>query len=561
MVCMLPSKYLDKIEEKVLKHALLNAFLHKGKADVNAVIKKILGEEKELKKNINEIIEIVKKKVNEVNKLSLEEQKKLLEKLEIKLEKRYEDLKLPDLPYTENFILRLAPFPDAPLHIGQARMAILNDYYAKKYNGKLYLVFDDTIGSEEKKVSKDAYSQILEDLKWLKIKIDKIFYKSKRIKKYYKFAKELIEKNIAYVCLCSQEEIRKNRIKGKECIHRSNTIDQNLELWKKMIKGHFKQGEAVLRLKTDMKNKDPAFRDRILCRISERYHPLVGKKYRVWPLLEFSWAFDDIDLNITHIIRGKELRIEDKVEEFIWDKLGFKKPFFIHYGLFTIKDVGKISKSIAKKKIEKGEYFGWEDPRTWSLRSLRKRGIMPQAIRNFIIRMGLSEADIEVPAEILYSENRKLIDYNTKRYFAVLEPFKIKLENLNFKEVEVPFHPENKKLGKRRIKIRKAIFIEKKDFEKYENKEIGLAYLGKFKLSKVSKFISENIEPKINKIQWVSEPLKIKIIMPDSKIIKGICEKGLLKSKIDEVIQFIRIGFCRVEKIKKREIVLYYSHK
>ena len=554
------------MKEIILKCALINAIEYNGKADLNAVIRKVIAENPKLKENIKEILPEIKEIVEKINSMSIEEQKLELEKLGIEIKEVKEIKKsreLPELPNVEGkVVLRLAPFPDAPLHIGQARMAILNDYYAKMYKGKLLLVMDDTIGSEEKTVNPRAYKWIVEDLKWLGIKFNKIIYKSDRVKIHYRIAKLLIEKGAAYVCFCDAKTLRKNRRDGKACTHRNHSIQENLTFWENMLKGKYDEGEATLRLKTDMKHENPAFRDRVLLRIVKRKHPRVGFKYKVWPMLEFSWAVDDNLLGITHVIRGKDLVIEDMVENFIWDVLGWKKIPFIHYGLFTIAEVGKISKTRIKRAIDKKEYSGWDDPRTWTLRSLAKRGIQPDAIRNFVLKMGLSEADITIPVDILYSENRKIIDSVANRYFAVLRPYKIKIKNLDIKEVKVQLHPNFPERGSRKIPINKnKIYVDFEDYKKFKNKEVGLAYLGKILLKKNSEIISKDIPMDMQKIQWVSEPnTKVKILMPDGKIIAALAEKNLKNLKVDQLIQLVRIGFCRVEK-KGREILLYFAHK
>ena len=312
-----------------------------------------------------------------------------------------------------------------------------------------------------------------------------------------------------------------------------------------------------------MKHPNPAFRDRVLFRIVEREHPRVGKKYRVWPMLEFSWAIDDHLLGITHILRGKDLVIEDMVEEFIWEKLGWKKVEFVHYGLLGIREA-KLSKTQARKAIERGEYSGWDDPRTWSLQSLRRRGIQPEAIRRFIIKMGLSLADVIVPAEILYAENRKLIDPIAKRFFVVFEPERIEVEGApEVKEVELALHPDFPKMGKRRIQIdTRRIYVEKSDLEKLKGKNVGLIGLFTVKMRKKAKFVSKQIEMRLQKIHWVSEPfVRVRVIMPDGSVKNCIGEPDMLKLKKDEIIQMQRVGFARVDEVKEGEIILYFAHK
>jgi len=345
-----------------------------------------------------------------VNKLKIEEQEKEFEKLEKETSERPEREGLQELPnVSEKMVLRLAPYPSGALHIGNAKTYLLNALYAEKYNAKLLFIIDDTIGSEEKQIIKEAYDLIPQAFDWLKVKYEKpIIYKSDRLEIYYGYAEKLIKLGKAYVCSCNSEKLRENRAKGIECEHRKQTNKQALEEWKKMFK--MKEGEAVLRIKTNMQDKNPAFRDRVLFRISEREHPRIGKKHKVWPLLEFSWAIDDHLLGITHVIRGKDLMMESEMEKYIWDIFKWKAPELIHAGLVRIEGMGaKISKSKAQKEVKSGEFSGWDDPRTWSIQSLRKRGFQPEAIRKFVEDIGLNQNDISIPVDVFYAINRKIL--------------------------------------------------------------------------------------------------------------------------------------------------------
>lgn len=553
-------------KRSILKHALTNALQHDGKADVQAVLGKLISETPEIRGSIKVVIPEIKKVVKLVNSYSQKKQEQELKKMGVKLEKKKAKEKegLPDLPNAEigKVVMRLAPYPSGPLHIGNARMIILNDEYVKKYRGKLFLVIDDTIGSEEKFITPESYDLIIDGLKWLGVKYNELIYKSDRLEIFYEFAEKLISENLAYVCECDSETLRKNRMEGIECLHRNRSAEENLSEWKGMLSGKYKEGDVVLRLKTDMKHPNPAFRDRVLLRVVERQHPRVGNKYRVWPMLEFSWAIDDHLLGITHIVRGKDLVMEDMMEEFIWNKLGWKKPEFIHFGLLNIKEA-KLSKTQARKAIETGTYSGWDDPRTWSLQSLKRRGIKPEAIRSFIIDMSLSLADVTVPAEILYAENRKIIDQLANRYFAVFDPVGISIEGkTKTREIEAPLHPDFKGRGNRKITVDlQKVYVEREDFEKFKNEKIGLMNLFSIKLNKNSKITSERVEMDIQKIHWVSEPhVEINMIMPDGSTKKGIAEPGLKNVKTDEIVQLQRVGFARIDE-KNGQITLYFAHK
>ena len=553
------------MNDLIRKHALLNAIGHNGKADAQAVLGKVIAEKPELKDKIAQLVVEIKKIVGEINALGLDKQKKELEKLgPVKVMPKKKEEGLPSLPdaVKGKVVMRLAPYPSGPLHIGNARMVILNDEYAKIYKGKLLLVIDDTIGSEEKFIIPEAYQMIKDNLQWLCVKYHRMFLKSERLKLFYKFAEMLINKNIAYICECDGESLRRNRLTGVACSHRNIPVAENLKLWKAMLAGKYKEGTAVLRLKTDMQHPNPAFRDRVLMRIVERAHPLVGKKYKVWPMLEFSWAVDDYLLGMTHIIRGKDLVIEDMMENFIWEKMGWKKPEFIHYGFLQVGGV-KLSKTEARKLIEKKIYSGWDDPRTWSMMSLERRGIQPAAIRKFIVNMGLSQADVSVPEEILYAENRKIIDAQANRYLAVIDPVEISVvKPPKIKKIEMNLHPDFPRRGRRKISVNlKKIYVEREDFERFYEKEVGLINLLAVRLKKEADFLSKGIGYDLPKIHWVSEPnVKIKIVMPDGKVWTALAEKEVKNLKKGSLVQFYRVGFCRVDKTGK-ETVLYFAHK
>jgi glutamyl-tRNA synthetase len=556
---------MDIVEDLILKHTLANAIEHGGKANIQAVLGRVIAEDASLKEKIKEIIPEIKKTVEEINSLTAEEQEKKLAELGVSLEKKEKtEGGLPELPNAVKgkVVMRLAPYPSGPLHIGNARMVILNDEYTKKYKGKLLLVIDDTIGSKKKFILPEAYDLIFDGLKWLGVKYSKLLYKSDRLDLFYDFIKELIQKKFAYVCECDVNTLRKNRAEGVACKHREQSEKWNLEKWNDMLKGKYKEEEAVVRLKTNIIHPNPAFRDRVLARIVERKHPRVGKKYRVWPMLEASWAFDDNLLGITHILRGKDLMIEDMMEEFIWNVMNWKKSTIVHYGMLNLEGV-KLSKTEARREIEKKKYVGWDDPRTWSLQSLRRRGIQPEAVRNFVIKMGLSLADVRVPTEILYAENRKMIDAAANRFFAVVNPVMISIKNSpKIKNARAKFHPDFPRRGKRKIPVNvKKIYIEKEDFEKFKGREVGLMDLFTVKLDKQSEFISKKVKYEVPKIHWVSEPnMKIKIMMPDGSINKAVAETNMKKLKVDNIIQMPRIGFARVDVIKK-EMLLYFTHK
>src|SRR3989338_5132332 len=250
------------IKETIRKYALQNALKFDGKANAGAVIGKVLAESPELKARVKEIAKEASEIIRGISRMKLE---KIREELELSapelLEKKEHEKKgLQELEKAVDgkVVMRIAPYPSGPLHIGNARPVILNDEYTKKYNGKLLLIIDDTIGSEEKQLVKEAFELIPEGMKWLKVDFDqKIIYKSDRLNIYYRYAEELIKKDKAYVCFCTAEELRKNRENKEDCDHRKASAQENLKEWKSML-AKYKEGEAVLRLKTSMQHPNPA---------------------------------------------------------------------------------------------------------------------------------------------------------------------------------------------------------------------------------------------------------------------------------------------------------------
>jgi glutamyl-tRNA synthetase len=551
------------LEKSIEKYALLNASKYNGKANPGAVIGSVIKEDPKVKENMKELGRKVNEIIKKINSMSLDEQKKALDKFDIK-EKKKEKKGLPELKIKGKPVFRIAPYPSGPLHIGNAKQLVINDEYAKKYLGNLILVYDDTIGSEEKNITKEAYKLIMEGTKYLGCKISKYVYKSDRLLIYYEYVLKLIKKGKAYVCLCSSEKLRENRKKGIECSCRNNSVEKNIKEWQKML-NEYKEGEAILRIKTDMKHKNPAFRDRVLFRISERKHPRIKKQFRVWPLLEFSWAIDDHLLGITHIIRGKDLMMETEMEKYIWDIFGWPYPEVIHTGLVQIEGV-KISKSKSKKEVLDGIYTGWDDPRTWSLQSLERRGIKAEAVRRFCLDSGLNANEVTLPIENLYSENRKLIEMDANRYFFIENPKKVKIEGAPKQKVSLLLHPDYPNRGERVFDVEDEFYISENDYNRLKDGKLYrlmdcLNFVKKGSKLKFDSLEYEKYKEKGDRIMHflpVSDDLlEVEIITVDGSIKKGLSEAGIKKLKKENIIQFERFGYCRYDGNN----VFWYTHK
>jgi glutamyl-tRNA synthetase len=550
------------------KYALHNAVHHGGRAEANAVLGRLLAEDPALRPRATEVAAEVERVVAEVNGLSAEAQKAALALVAPELlETPRADVgpkELPPLPGAVDgqVVGRLAPYPSGPLHIGNARAFVLNDAYVKRYHGRLILAFDDTIGSEEKPVLPEAYDQVKAGLDWAGVTYHEILYKSDRIPIHYEWAQKLLELDATYACTCDADTLRKNREAGKACEHRDQDADETIAIWKAMLDGEYEEGQAVLRLKTDMKDPNPAFRDRVLFRVSNRDHPRVGMRYHVWPMLEFSWAVDDHLLGVTHVIRGKDLLIEDQMETRLWDLLGIeRRPEFVHFGILRFKDL-ELSKSRYRREIAEGRLTGIDDPRTWSLQSLARRGIRPAALREFVLDFGLSLSDIEVAAETLYAANRKLIDKDANRYFFVPEPIGVDLHGLPPTEtVHAPLHPDFPGRGMRTIPVGPKVHVAKEDFDRFRGQEVRLKDFCNVILDHRATFVSmENKD--IPRIQWVSHGgVPTHVVMPTGFESRGLGEPAVASLKVDDVIQFERVGFARIDRKSHSEVRAYFAHR
>ncbi len=576
---------MGNLEEYVRKMVLENAVKYDGSPSVKSVMSAIMGTRADLRPRANEIKDLVAVVVAEVENMSLEKQRELLLEIDpdalTEEQDPIEEEGMPELPGAdrwENIVMRLAPFPSGPLHIGNARMVILNDYYVKAHDGKLILVFDDTIGSAEKVVEPAAYDLIREGLEYLNVEWHDTVYKSDRLDIFYEYAVDLIKKHEAYICDCDAKIWRTEyKINQKSCPCRHLDVHQNLERWEKMLDGTYAEKEAAVRIKTGMDDPDPAMRDHVILRISETEHPRVGSKYRVWPLLEYSWGIDDHELGISHIIRGKDLVKEGKIEQHIWNIYGWKHPELIYYGRLRFQDA-TLSKSKSRQEVIDGAYTGWDDPRTWSLQSLQKRGIDPRALRKAMLDLGLSVVDISISMKPVYAENRSLKDAEAPRVFFVENPVWLTTVGIpeGIEYAEAPVHPDFPERGFRNIPIRadgidEKLGIPQKDFERLDKGTL-------FRMKDLANFImkkGENLEIHFNDldvhtildanapiVHWVPEigNVPVQLTMIDGSIVMGQAEPSIRDLPVGTFLQFERVGFA---KIFDRDGVIKaaFSHK
>lgn len=563
----------------ILKHALKNVFDFGGKINQKVVLGLVLRGDPSLRKDVPALIKEIEKVSKEVEKLSLEEIKAQLKKQfpELLKESRRnkDEIKGPLKPLPEaikgKVAVRIAPSPSGPLHIGHAYGASLNYEYAKMYDGKFYLRIEDT---NAENIYPPAYDMIVDDLKWLTDDgVDEVVIQSSRLGKYYDCAEKLVNSGKAYVCTCDAEEWIEKKNKSEPCSCRDLKAKE-INLRYAQLFNEYAEGEAVLRLKTDIEDKNPAMRDFAIMRIVEHVHPKTGKEQRVWPLMIFSVAIDDHEMGITHVLNGKDHADNAIKEQIIMKYLGWKPPVYRHWGRINFAGF-ELSTSQTRRAIEAGEYHGWDDLRLPFLRALRRRGYQPGAFRKFALEIGLSLNDKTVTIEefwkMINAFNKEIIEPKSNRYFFVIDPREVKIEKAPSKEVVFDLHPNFPKRGKRVMKAKGNVYISGNDLVHLkENKIHRLMDYCNFKVKKNKfEFVSESYDDykeAKNKgliIHWLPADqnlLKVEVKLNTGESSFGLGEEGMKSLLPGQTVQLERLYYATAEKVEKNSIIFCYLH-
>jgi glutamyl-tRNA synthetase len=525
----------------------------------------IMSNEPELRSKAKEIGPMSGKIVAKVNALSPEEQQAEMEKLGVEVQDKKPKAKekgLQELPGThENIVLRFAPNPSGPLHIGHSRAAVPNAEYVKRHNGKLILRIEDT---DPKRVYEPAYEMIPEDLEWLGVNPDEIIYQSDRFEIYYDYARQLIEKGAAYMCTCDGGDFKELKDNCQACPCRDNTVEENLELWDKF--DTMEAGEAVLRVKTDIKHKNPAIRDWVAMRLVDETHPRLGNKYRIYPMMNFSVAVDDHLMGLTHVLRGKDHLANTEKQKYLYDHMGWDVPEYIHYGRLKMEDIA-LSTSKAMAGIEDGTYSGWDDPRLGTLRAIARRGIDPRTIYNLITEIGVKMADSAISWKKIYGLNRNFLEPIANRYFFCEDPVKIEVEGYEDGKVDIerPLHADHMDRGNRHLPFDGTAYLAKSDVNDglFRLMDAVNVDINGEDVTYHSTSFEDAREAKARIIQWVpvDENVNVKIVMDDASLKTGLGESALKGLTVGDVVQFERVGFARLDEVTDDEMIFYYAHK
>ena len=559
----------ESLKASIRKFALQNAVKYGGKANAGAVIGKILAENPALKENALEISKESGKIVSEINKLSLEKQEKKLQELAPHLLEKKEEAKEKDIfefigiREGQRIITAFPPEPSKYPHIGHAKAIIVNYELAKRHDGTFYLRFEDT---NPELAEKEFYNIHIDNYKWLGIKADKIDYASDYMEEFYKHAEKIIKDNHAYICSCSSEVIKENRKDGKECQCRFNNPDKNMEKWQEMFKS--KAGKYVLRLKGHMQSPNTTLRDPVIFRIIDMPHPRKKKKYRVWPNYDFENAIMDGLEGVTHRLRSKEFELRNELQRLIQTLAGLKETKIYEFARFNLEGV-ESSGRIIREKVKKKELIGWDDPSLTTLVALKRRGFLPEAIKNFVLSTGLTKTESVLTWDDLMAHNRRLLDSKCNRYFFVEKPKEMNIDGAPEQNVELKMHPEFKERGTRKFKAKDKFYVAERDFKEFKDGKLyRLMDCLNFKKAK-SKFLFDSLKYEKYKergygiIHWLpvqKDLVKVEVLMPDKEVKKGLAEPLVKNLKVNDAVQFARFGFCRLDRKEKGKLVFWYTH-
>ena len=562
-------------------NALYNALKHDSDAQVGAIMGPLMGENPEFREYGDQIAGVIAPVVQEVNQMDAEQRRERLGELaperldEIDAEEEEDEQVLPELPNVEEYDevrMRLAPNPNGPWHLGSARMPAVIGTYKELYDGWMVCRFDDT-DPETKRPDLDAYDAILDAIEYLGFEPDDVIRASDRLDIYYEHAKNLIDEGGAYTCSLPAEEFSELKNAGEPSPSRDKDPETVHEEFQGMIDGEYDAGEMVLRVKTDIEHKNPALRDFVAFRIIETPHPREeAAEYRCWPLLDFQSGIDDHLTGVTHIIRGIDLQDSAKKQRFVYDYFGWEYPEVVHWGHVQVDEYDvSMSTSTIKELVETGELDGWDDPRAPTIASLRRRGIRGEAIVNAMVELGTSTSNVDLAMSAIYSHNRGLIDDETDRSFFVRDDDEhgggaVELSVSGGPAVGEPLvHPDHEEWGRREIPVTDGVLVEAEDLppegERVWLKGYGCVRRQSDDFEHVDAPLEVIHEEGVDVVHWVPADTNVRTrLRTMGGDVSGYAEPGLRAYDVDDMVQFERVGFVRLDEVGD-EVVAYYTHR
>ena len=557
------------VKEDAYRYAVKNAHLHAGKAEVGAVIGKVKALYPD--QDVKDLAKDAQAAVKEANALPAEKLKAEFERFDQEgweLKPKQKEAGLQALDWAEGLdakpvVTRFAPNPNGPFHLGNTRAAYMSYAYAKKYNGKFILRFEDTDAKIKKPIA-GAKELFLEDLEWLGCPPDEIFWASERFDLYYGYLRKIIGMGKAYACNCESEAWRKLIEQKQACPCRSQKPAETMKIFDDMLVNKAKEGEYVLRLKTDLNHPDPSVRDWWLARcVDEPEHNRMKKKVHVWPSFMFQNSVDDHEMGVTLIIRGQEHSQNVTKQEFLYGYFGWKFPHAFHTGRLKLEGI-ILSKSDIKKGIEEGNCGGGDDPRLGTIRALRGRGFDARALKDILMDVGVNPNDATISMDKLIDYNKKHIEAESERLTFIAEP--AELEVRSAPEMEVEVNGEKVCLAKGPQKF----MVSSKQLQKigkgnvFRLKNACNARLDAFEGGKArGECLGTEMGAGKHVINWLlaDKACPVEVKMDNASLRKGVAEWKLARKKPGERAYFDKFGFVRVDGQEKGLTKVWFTHE
>ncbi|MDE1936264.1 glutamine--tRNA ligase/YqeY domain fusion protein [Bradyrhizobium sp.] len=428
-------------------------------------------------------------------------------------------------------VTRFPPEPNGYLHIGHAKSIGLNFGIAQEFGGRCNLRFDDTNPTKEEQEFIDS---IQADVKWLGYDWGKnLFFASDYFDKLYEWAEGLIRAGLAYVDDQSQEEIRQARGSltepGKNSPFRDRSVEENLDLFRRMKAGEFPNGARVLRAKIDMASGNINLRDPVLYRILHAHHPRTGDKWSIYPSYDYAHGQSDAIEGVTHSICTLEFEDHRPLYDWLLDKLPVpSKPHQYEFARLNLTYT-LLSKRVLTELVRGRHVAGWDDPRMPTIAGLRRRGVPPAAVREFIKRIGVAKANSVVDVGMLEFCIREVLNQAAQRRMAVLRPLKVVIENYpegQVEEIEAVNHPDDPAAGTRRVTFGRELYIERDDFMENPSKKFFRLSPGNEVRLRYAYFITcrevvKNAEGEIVELRCTYDPATRGGNAPDGRKVKA----------------------------------------
>lgn len=374
----------------------------------------------------------------------------------------------------KDVVTRFPPEPNGYLHIGHAKAIAVNFGFARHHGGVTYLRYDDT--NPEKEEEK-YFTAILDMIEWLGFKPYKITHSSDNFQKLYDLAEKLIGLDKAYVCACQEEEIKKQRggEKGESpryrCAHANQTVEDNLTKFRDMRDGKYKPREVFLRMKQDITDGNPQMWDLAAYRIkTDHPHHKTGWDWKIYPTYDFTHGLCDSFEGITHSLCTTEFIASRVSYEWLNTALGVYEPMQREYGRLNLTGT-VLSKRKILKLVEDKHVRDWDDPRLYTLIGIRRRGVPPGAILEFVNELGVTTNVTTIPIHRFEQSIRKYLEKTVPRLMMVLDPVPLVIEDAEDIEIDVPFSPKDPKMGSHKLRFTKTVYIDRADFREVDSKD------------------------------------------------------------------------------------------